>query len=87
MNEPSARSDAKHCPLCGSKIPFSLALHMMAVHSPEAMARTAKAMEEGAPEVERPAPPRARPAGAGDGKGQKHRGGPRFSRSHGKRRH
>jgi hypothetical protein len=39
LNELSPRSDPKLCPICGAKIPFSLALHMMAAHSPDAKER------------------------------------------------
>ena len=45
MNEPSARPDPKLCPICKSKIPFSLALHMVAAHSPEAKERMAEEAE------------------------------------------
>jgi hypothetical protein len=40
MNEPSTRSDSKLCPICKAKIPFSLALHMVAAHSPNALERS-----------------------------------------------
>ena len=39
LNEPPPPPDSKLCPVCGAKIPFSLALHMMAAHSPDSKAR------------------------------------------------
>ncbi len=35
VNEPP-RPNSEHCPVCGIKIPFSLAMHMMTAHSQEA---------------------------------------------------
>jgi len=61
VNEPSPRSDSKLCPTCGAKIAFSLALHMMAAHSPEGKARTAETPEETLPYAQVPAHQQSRP--------------------------
>ena len=42
MNEASLRSGLKLCPICNARIPFSLALHMMAAHSPQSEERNAR---------------------------------------------
>ena len=49
VNEPLPRPDSEHCPICRMKIPFSLALHMAAVHSPEAKRRGAQTAEGALP--------------------------------------
>ena len=89
MNEPSARTDSKHCPICRAKIPFSLALHMVAVHSPEAMARNAEAMDTTVPNYDVHAAAQVRQNSAGEGRGPQRprRGGQTFGRGKGKRRH
>jgi hypothetical protein len=49
VNEPAPRSDPKFCPLCGAKIAFSLALHMVAAHSPNSKVRNAESGEQSSP--------------------------------------
>ena len=44
-------SDPKLCPICGAKIPFSLALHMIAIHSPAAKERSAACTWQECPEL------------------------------------
>ena len=36
MNEPPSAIDSTRCPVCDIKLPFSLAMHMLAAHSPNA---------------------------------------------------
>ena len=42
MDEPPPLSGPNRCPVCGARIPFSLAQHMVAAHSPGAKARAAE---------------------------------------------
>src|SRR5207247_6335624 len=44
-------SDPNLCPICGAKIPFSLALHMIAIHSPAAKERSAACTWQECPEL------------------------------------
>lgn len=37
VNERTPRSDFEMCPICTAKIPFSLAMHMVAAHSANAI--------------------------------------------------
>src|SRR5579859_6118950 len=37
MNEPTAVPDSTRCPVCNIKLPFSLAMHMVAAHSSNAI--------------------------------------------------
>jgi hypothetical protein len=37
MNEPPSAIDSTRCPICDIKLPFSLAMHMLAAHSPNAI--------------------------------------------------
>ena len=46
MNEPPSVTDSTRCPVCNIRLPFSLAMHMVAAHSPNAIENTA-----GTPEV------------------------------------
>lgn len=89
MNEPPPPSGAKLCPICRAKIPFSLALHMQAAHSPEALERNAEAVERELSESPGSAhqPPRSkRPSGAKRGNHPR-RGQGGFGRKKGKRKH
>jgi hypothetical protein len=42
MNEPPSVSDSTRCPVCNIKLPFSLAMHMVAAHSPNAVEKAEK---------------------------------------------
>ena len=89
VNEQPPRSGSKICPICKAKIPFSLALHMMAAHSPEAQARSAKALDETLPNHQVPAHQESWSEPPSDAKRPSHRnrGKPGFVRKKGKGRH
>jgi len=42
VNEQAPKSDFKLCPICRARIPFSLAMHMVAAHSPNAIENSAE---------------------------------------------
>jgi len=42
MNELPSLSDSTRCPVCNIKLPFSLAMHMVAAHSPNAIENAEK---------------------------------------------
>jgi len=42
MNEPPSVSNSNRCPVCNIKLPFSLAMHMVAAHSPNSIENTAE---------------------------------------------
>jgi len=42
MNEPPSVFDSTRCPVCNIKLPFSLAMHMVAAHSPNAIENAQK---------------------------------------------
>jgi hypothetical protein len=89
VNEPRPLSDSKLCPICRAKVPFSLALHMIAAHSPEAKERSAKALDDTLPNYQVSAHKQAwsEPPSNSRRPNPAHRDKSGFARNRGKRRH
>jgi hypothetical protein len=89
MNEPPSRSDSKLCPICSAKIPFSLAMHMVAAHSPNAIENTATTPELAFRDAQALAHQHWEPKPVSDSRGpnQTRGGSSKFARKNGRRRH
>ncbi len=83
VNEAPTRNESGRCPVCNSKIPFSLALHMQAAHSPEAMRRNAELLE--ASLVEQQTAGQAPTNAKASPQGRRGKPGPRRRKGKGKR--
>lgn len=83
VNEVTTRNEIGRCPICNSKIPFSLALHMQAVHSPDAIRRNAEMLE--ASLVDQQATGQQTAGSKSQAQGRRNRPGPRRRKGKGKR--